>query len=427
MSLSYSLHISSKGHAVSTGGKLKQVGKHNLRKYKSEHYDKSNIKILVGSENILDDVKEIYHQEFDEALAKYNDGKRSDRQIADYFEHVSESRSDVAVEIVIQIGDREFWADKSIVERENAMNSIFEDQLRGLEEFCPDFRIASAVVHYDESSPHMHIVGVPVARGYEKGMEVQCAKTKVFTKKTLSNLQDKMRGYAEDCIKISQKFGDEKIFSNVKLKEKSKGRNKDIPKQSLNEFYDLESKKEELENECLKLKENSKSIENSMNQLVYEKSVVEDELKSVSAEIEDKKYELEQLEYNFASRKFDMQQLEKKYDELQAEYEKIRKAPPKQEVVEVKKIVEIPKEVKVEKIVEIPKEVKVEKIVEVKKEVNVNYKELAEKAIDIFYKFSDWLNKNYLIEKLEKTDPDLNKESIEFSNQIRGIFRGKKL
>lgn len=34
----------------------------------------------------------------------------------------------------------------------------------------PQFVVANAVVHLDEDSPHMHIVGVPVADGYKKGL-----------------------------------------------------------------------------------------------------------------------------------------------------------------------------------------------------------------------------------------------------------------
>ncbi|WP_022761298.1 MULTISPECIES: RhuM family protein [unclassified Butyrivibrio] len=39
-------------------------------------------------------------------------------------------------------------------------------------------RIASAVTHLDEDSPHMHVVGVPVATGYKRGLSKQVAKTK---------------------------------------------------------------------------------------------------------------------------------------------------------------------------------------------------------------------------------------------------------
>lgn len=47
-----------------------------------QEYNEEMIEVEVGSEvNILDDVKEIYEKEFSEALAEYNKGKRSDRQI----------------------------------------------------------------------------------------------------------------------------------------------------------------------------------------------------------------------------------------------------------------------------------------------------------------------------------------------------------
>lgn len=50
-----------------------------------QEYNEEMIEVEVGSEvNILDDVKEIYEKEFSEALAEYNKGKRSDRQIHDY-------------------------------------------------------------------------------------------------------------------------------------------------------------------------------------------------------------------------------------------------------------------------------------------------------------------------------------------------------
>ncbi|WP_289686749.1 MULTISPECIES: plasmid recombination protein [Bacteria] len=247
MTISYSFHISSKSHAVNNIGKVGQVSKHNLREYKSANYDKNLIDVLVGShDNLLNDIKKVYHQEFNEALEQYNQKqKRADRKINNYLTHVSNSRSDVAVEIIIQIGDKDFWKDIPLSDKK-AMSYIFKDQLKALEQYCSNFKIASAVVHYDESSPHMHIVGVPIAKGYEKGMEVQCAKTKVFTKESLSFLQSKMRERAEIGIKLNTE-----LFTNVELKEKEKGRNKDIPKHLLDEYYTLQqniqSSKEEVE------------------------------------------------------------------------------------------------------------------------------------------------------------------------------------
>lgn len=55
-------------------------------------------------------------------------------------------------------------------------------------ELMPSFVVANAVVHYDEASPHMHVVGVPVERGFKRGLETKVSKRSVFTQKTLSNV-----------------------------------------------------------------------------------------------------------------------------------------------------------------------------------------------------------------------------------------------
>lgn len=242
MAFSYSFHLSSKSHAVTSVGKVQQCSKHNLRSYKSASYDVNSIEILRGNGvNILEDFKRIYSEEFDEALKEYNQGKRADRRIENYLEHISESRADVGAEIIIQVGDQDFWNDKNM-EQKRKTGTIFAAQLSELEKLCPNFKIASAVVHYDEKSPHMHIVGVPVADGYVKGLKKQVAKTKIFTKESLSFLQDKMREHMEKCLEMNKD-----IFEEKKLKKKEKGRNKDIPKAMLSEYYELKKEYSVLE------------------------------------------------------------------------------------------------------------------------------------------------------------------------------------
>ena len=196
MEISYSFHLSSKRHAVTDTNIVSEVSRHNLRQYMSEHYDRNKIEIFRGSDkSILDDVKRIYHEEFDAALESYNKGKRSDRVIGDYLEHVSQSRNDVACEIIIQLGDRDFWDGKTLEEKRQ-MSPIFQRQLLSLESLVPELRIASAIVHYDESSPHMHVVAVPVSSGYKKGLVKQVSKTKVFTADRLSVIQTQMHELA---------------------------------------------------------------------------------------------------------------------------------------------------------------------------------------------------------------------------------------
>lgn len=239
MGFSYSFHLSAKAHAVTTTHKVSQISKHNLRRY--EKNNKGDIDILRGSDkSILADVRAAYERLFNEALKNYNSKQKiPSRRIDDYLEHMSESRADVACEIIIQIGDSEFWSTKSKTDWKK-MTPIFLEQLNTLETAVPAFEVVSAVVHYDESSPHMHIVGIPVADGYVKGMSRQVAKTKVFTRDVLENLQDIMRKSAEASM---NKLSD--LFEEMKLEKKRKGRNRDIPKYRLDDYYEAERKIEQ--------------------------------------------------------------------------------------------------------------------------------------------------------------------------------------
>lgn len=178
-----------------------------------------NICIIYGTSNLIDDVKTVYHKEFDEALEEYNKKQtRQDRKIEDYFEHVADKEQDMAVEIIIQIGDREFW--KQFDDMKSYMKLSYQIILDELRKRLPQFVVANAVVHLDEDSPHMHIVGVPVADGYKKGLSKQVSKRKVFTKELLSRvLQDELREVANK--EVNDWFGEQ-------IKEKSKGRNHDL-------------------------------------------------------------------------------------------------------------------------------------------------------------------------------------------------------
>lgn len=99
--------------------KLARVSKHNLRKYKSEAYSADNIFLIYGTDKLVQDVKAVYHQEFEEALKVYNENQsRADRRIEDYFEHVANKEQDMAVEIIIQVGDRDYW-------QEHRENKVF--------------------------------------------------------------------------------------------------------------------------------------------------------------------------------------------------------------------------------------------------------------------------------------------------------------
>lgn len=230
-------------NAIQNAQQLSKVNKHNLRDYDHKTDD---IQVVYGTNDLYKDVQNLYQKEFLQAQLEYdNKQTRADRKIGDYFNHISkDSKHDLACELIIELGDMDFWNDKTM-DYKKQMTEVYKDQIYKLMEVVPDFKVANAVVHYDETSPHMHLVGIPVKDGYKNGMKKQVAKSKIFTKESLKILQDNMRAY---CI---EKFN-EVYVQKATLKKKQKGRNKDI---YINEMDGYRELKREQEKNAKKLKE----------------------------------------------------------------------------------------------------------------------------------------------------------------------------
>ena len=287
--ISYSAHISNKKSAITSKAKLAGVAKHNLRKYRSSDYSQEEIVLLYGTDNLMKDVKRVYREEFDEALKEYNAKQtREDRKIEDYFSHVAEKQQDMAVEIIFQVGDKEFWETNQF-EREN-INSVYDLILWYLTQYMPDFVVANAVVHYDEASPHMHVVGVPVGRGFKRGLETKVSKRSVFTQETLSKiLQGELREIAESCVMK---------YLNMEFKEKQKGRNHDLSvmeykvKQETDKKKYLELDNKVLEGEREDIKYDIKTLKSKKEEV--EKQNLDAEIENISI-IQEKKKLAEEL------------------------------------------------------------------------------------------------------------------------------------
>lgn len=277
--ISFTAHVSNKKSAITSKSKFAGVAKHNLRKYKSEEYSADNIFLIYGTDNLVHDVKAVYHQEFDEAVKVYNENQfRADRKIEDYFEHVANKEQDMAVEIIIQVGDRAYWQEHC--ENKVFMRRIYRMLLEELQHQLPQFVVANAVVHMDEDSPHMHVVGVPVGTGYKKGMSKQVTKRKVFTKEVLSIvLQDKLRAFANQKAEI---------VLGEQIREKSKGRNHDL---SVMEYKVL---KEEIRYDELKEQADEKQQENEL--LEREKKQLVQEYDTLSMRVAVKQMDYEKVD-----------------------------------------------------------------------------------------------------------------------------------
>ena len=240
-------------NAIQNSNVLSKVNKHNLRDYDNE---KDLIRVIRGTNDIVNDVKDLYLEEFEEARIEYNNKQtRNDRKIENYFMKINESQNDLACEIIVELGDMEFWKDKDKQYRLK-MIDVYNEQVNDLVKILPTFKIANATIHFDETSPHMHIVGVPIIENCTRGMKKQVGKSQLFTKESLTKIQDKMRNA---CIKSFNKF----YGMDIKLKEKQKGRNQDINVKDMSNYSNIKKQLAEKEKKLDKANKQTNKLDNT--------------------------------------------------------------------------------------------------------------------------------------------------------------------
>lgn len=255
MGKTMSYHISTGKHSILTRNDFKRIESHNWRKYKDGKDDTGIIELKNGElegKSMLERFNYVLDKEISENIFDYNSRqKRADRKIYgidDYINKMEGSKipQNLAVEIIVQPCDREYWLENR--DKRGKMNDIFKEYLNFMETgMMKDFKVISATVHQDEDSPHLHVVGIPIA-DTNKPPKKGISKGRVFTKKSLEFQQDQTRKFFEDNMK---KYID-KDFS---FDEKTAGRNRDLTvdeykelKSSFNKenFVKIEKAKEEL-------------------------------------------------------------------------------------------------------------------------------------------------------------------------------------
>ena len=240
-------------NAIQNAKDLSDVNKHNLRDYDNQT---ELIRTIYGTNDIVNDVKQVYLDEFEQVRIEYNNKQtREDRKIKDYFKKVCDSQNDIACEIIIELGDMDFWNNKDERYRFK-MVDVYNEQIKDLTKIIPDFKIANATIHFDEVSPHMHIVGVPVALNCTRGMKKQVGKSKLFTKTTLTEIQDKMRNAG---VKSYNKFYE----VNTRLKQKQKGRNQDINVNDMGNYREIKKQLAKKEQKLEKANTQTKELDNT--------------------------------------------------------------------------------------------------------------------------------------------------------------------
>ena len=79
---------------------------HNRREFFAENVDPDRVQLNICYQN--ENLKEVYKELFDDAVERYNTGKRKDRKITNYYEKIRQGKQEKLFhEVIFQIGNRE--------------------------------------------------------------------------------------------------------------------------------------------------------------------------------------------------------------------------------------------------------------------------------------------------------------------------------
>ena len=154
---------------------------HNSRKFHAKNTDPNRTHWNV--EYCNEDIKDVYHELFDDALKRYNDKQtRKDRKIDDYYEKIRSGKQEKLFhEVILQIGDKDNMGSETMEGQLAA--KILDEYMRGFQERNPTLRVFAAHLHLDEATPHLHIDFIPYVTGSKRGLD-----TRVSLKQALSSL-----------------------------------------------------------------------------------------------------------------------------------------------------------------------------------------------------------------------------------------------
>ena len=145
--------------------------RHNNRSFSAANVDRSR-----SGQNVTfcnEDLKKVYHELFDEALAAYNAKKKKTRdKIPDYYEHIRQSKQEKLFhEAIFQIGNlTDCGCGSPGGERAAAALKEFAESFQ---ERNPHLRVFNMVLHMDEATPHLHVDFIPVATEQSRGLSTR--------------------------------------------------------------------------------------------------------------------------------------------------------------------------------------------------------------------------------------------------------------
>lgn len=144
---------------------------HNTRAFSAKNVDRER-----SQDNVQfchSNIKEVYHQLFDEALERYNSKqKRSDRRIDNYYEKIRRGKQEKLFhEVIFQIGNKD---DMNVKSSEGQIaKKVLSEFMEQFQQRNPNLHVFSAHLHMDEETPHLHIDFVPYIRNSKRGLDTR--------------------------------------------------------------------------------------------------------------------------------------------------------------------------------------------------------------------------------------------------------------
>ena len=185
---------------------------HNTRSFIADNVDASRTKNNITL--IHEDIKQVYHKLFDNALDEYNaKQKRKDRQIKSYYEKISRSKQEkLFYEVIVQIGNKDDTGVGSSAAE--VATWVLKDYVKMFQLRNPQLYVIGAYIHLDEETPHLHLNFVPWVSGCKRGLETKTSlkaalATRGFASEGKGNTEWKQWAEAEkdDIALIMRRYG----------------------------------------------------------------------------------------------------------------------------------------------------------------------------------------------------------------------------
>ena len=291
---------------------------HNSRKFHAKNTDpeRSCLNVEYCNKNI----KDVYHELFDEALARYNEKQtRSDRIIDDYYEKICSGKQEKPFhEIILQIGNKDDMGART--EDGQLAAKILDEYMHDFQRRNPTLRVFSAHLHMDEATPHLHIDFIPYTTGSKRGLE-----TRVSLKKALAELGFK-GGTRSETERNQWVAAEKERLAEIMLQHNIEWEKKGTHEKHLSV---LDFEKKERAKEVAELEQTISGSKEELSDILHQQIAVGQETEQIRKEGESIRQEVSELSVTNNLLKEQAETLTEDKEKLLSENEKLEKQQKK--------------------------------------------------------------------------------------------------